>query len=95
MTGEEIKLLRRKNKNDEREERSKILQPHLDKFHKLEKELEEICGRDVGHFFQKVYYNWGSFDDRQFTHEAFGCKYCEKRIYVHYSEVDKVNNHLK
>ena len=90
MTSEEIKQRRRVIHEEEISERSKILGPHNSKYHKMEKDLQEECG-SIGHFFQKAYYNWGSFDERQFTHESFACKFCGKMIYVHYSEVDNVN----
>ena len=94
MTSDEIKIKRLAIQEEEHSERNKILDPHYSKYHKMEKDLEAECEL-IGHFFQKAYYNWGSFDERQFTHETFNCKYCRKRIHLHYSEVDNINNHLK
>ena len=95
MTGEQIKDIRRKNENDEREERSNILDPHIKKFRTLEKELEEICGRETGHYYRKSYRDWGSFDTLGWTQETMSCKYCEKTIRVPFSEVDSVNSDTK
>lgn len=94
MNSLDIKKRRLELQNEEVNERSKILDPHTTKYYNLKKDLENTC-ESIGHFFWKVHYNWGSFDERRFTHETFGCKFCGKRIHVHYSEVDNVNNHLK
>ncbi len=94
MSSVNIKKRRLELENEEVNERSKILGPHNTKYFSLRKDLEDECGL-IGHFFWKIYYKWGSFDEKRFTHETFGCKYCRKMIHVPYSEVDNVNNHLK
>jgi hypothetical protein len=94
MSKEEIKSRRIELRSEESEQRSIILAPHYEKFHKLEKDLMLECEK-TGHLFQISYYNWGSFDKRRFTHECMKCKYCHKTIYVPHEEVDNIKNQNK
>jgi hypothetical protein len=94
MNKEEIKAKRIELRTLESEERSKILHPHIEKYHTLEKKLQDEC-EESGHYFQICYYNWGSFDDRKYTHESMLCKYCHKRIFVPHDEVDNVKRQNK
>jgi hypothetical protein len=94
MPSEDIRKRRLELQNEEVAERSKILGPHNTKYYKLKKDLEDECEL-IGHFFQEIYHKWGSFDEKRFTHETFGCKYCRKLIHVPYSEVDNIKNRNK
>lgn len=79
MTKEEIKKRRRELNHSELKERSELLEPFIKNYSTLYLELQSSCGY-TGHEYNTVYYNWGSFDERRWTHTPKRCKYCDKFV---------------